>query len=151
MSVTVSVDVKQHWTVLRHWSVCPWYVNRHPRTWSSTSSSSRGTWLSSSWGSWLAARCSRRLSGKRRTWPWVHQRNWPSQFQQGGKRSLFNSLLFLYICVHFHYWLLVTLSWFPFMLAKSNQQTLEATILYSLYALRQCRDCLLCKLQKWDI
>ena len=37
-----TVDVKQHWTVLRHWSqfVPNNYVNRHPRTWSSTSSSS---------------------------------------------------------------------------------------------------------------
>ena len=39
MSLTVSVDVKQHWTMLRHWSqfVPNNYVNRHPRTWSSTS------------------------------------------------------------------------------------------------------------------
>ena len=28
MSLTVSVDVKQHWTMLTHWSqVCPKYVN----------------------------------------------------------------------------------------------------------------------------
>ena len=49
-----------------------------------------------------------------------------------------------YFCiffVHFYYWLLVTLSWFPSLLAKSYQQTIVATILYSLYALRQCRDC----------
>ena len=65
MSLTVYVDVKQHWTMLRHWSqfvsntstdirgheallhhhqkVCD--VNGHPRTWSSTSSSSsEGLW-----------------------------------------------------------------------------------------------------------
>ena len=35
--LVVSVDVKQYWTVLRHWSqFVP--VNRHPRKWSSTSS-----------------------------------------------------------------------------------------------------------------
>ena len=39
MSLMVSVDVKQHWTMLTHWSqFVP--VNRHPRTLSSTSSSS---------------------------------------------------------------------------------------------------------------
>ena len=37
MNLMVSVDVKQHWTMLRHWSP---FVNRHPRTWSCTSSSS---------------------------------------------------------------------------------------------------------------
>ena len=41
MSFTVSVVVKQHWTMLRLWSqfVPNNYANRHPRTWSSTSSS----------------------------------------------------------------------------------------------------------------
>ena len=40
MSLTVSVDVKQLWTMHTHWSVCPSYVSRHPRTLSPTSSSS---------------------------------------------------------------------------------------------------------------
>ena len=42
MNLTVSVDVKQHRTMLRHWSqfVPNNYVNRHPRTGSSTSLSS---------------------------------------------------------------------------------------------------------------
>ena len=41
MSLMVSVDVKQHWTMHTHWSqfVPNMYVNRHPRTLSSTSSS----------------------------------------------------------------------------------------------------------------
>ena len=38
MSLTVSVDVKQHWTMLRHWSqFVPNMSTRHPRTLSSTS------------------------------------------------------------------------------------------------------------------
>ena len=42
MSLMVLVDVKQHWNMHTHWSqfVPNNYVNRHPRTWSSTSSSS---------------------------------------------------------------------------------------------------------------
>ena len=40
MSLTVSVDVKQHWTMLQHWSqFVPNMSARHPRTLSSTSSS----------------------------------------------------------------------------------------------------------------
>ena len=40
LSLTVSVDVKQHWTMLRHWSqFVPNMSARHPRTLSSTSSS----------------------------------------------------------------------------------------------------------------
>ena len=47
MRLTVSVDVKQHWTMLRHWSQFDPnnYVNRHPRTWSSISSSSSTCFL----------------------------------------------------------------------------------------------------------
>ena len=42
MSLMVSADVKQHWTMLRHWLqfVPNNYVNPHPRTWSSTSPAS---------------------------------------------------------------------------------------------------------------
>ena len=40
MSLTVSVDVKQHWTMLMHWSqFVPNMSTQHPRTLSSTSSS----------------------------------------------------------------------------------------------------------------
>ena len=40
MSLTVSVDVKQHWTMLRHWSqFVPNMSTQHPKTLSSTSSS----------------------------------------------------------------------------------------------------------------
>ena len=41
MSLVVSVDVKQHWTMLTHWSqFVPNMSTRHQRTWNSTSSSS---------------------------------------------------------------------------------------------------------------
>ena len=42
MSLTVSVDVKQQWTMLRHWSqFVPNMSTQHPRTWSSKPSSHR--------------------------------------------------------------------------------------------------------------
>ena len=55
MSMMVSVDVKQQWTMLTHWSqlVPNNYVNRHPRTGSSTSSAQcSGAVWKSRWSYW---------------------------------------------------------------------------------------------------
>ena len=45
-NLLVSVDVKNYWTMLRHWSqlVSPWYVNWHLRTLSIKSSTSSLSW-----------------------------------------------------------------------------------------------------------
>ena len=61
MSLTVSVDVKQYWTMLTHWSqlVPNNYVNRHPKTLSNTTAAvgfmqSPGAVWKSRWPSWVS-------------------------------------------------------------------------------------------------